>query len=211
MSRVLLILLFINTLCHSQEKSSMDSLHSMHFSPTSPVHPASDINDSINRVQQVNREDFSILKENNIDKPMVLIFLGSDCPISQKYGNTIRNLYALYKDSVNFYGIFPENFKDSEIIDFKKIYQIEFDLISDKNNELAKQLKASHTPQTYLINPSGKVLYQGAIDNWFYALGKNRRQVTKHYLENAIKSVLQGTPVKVTYTQAIGCFIEYKD
>jgi thiol-disulfide isomerase/thioredoxin len=139
----------------------------------------------------------------------VVLFLGVDCPISQKYMNTVRILSKKYKDSITFFGIFPESFSTNEISEFKSTYALDFKLVKDQKNNYAALLKATHTPEVYLIDSNGKIKYQGAIDNWFYELGRNRRKVTEHYLENAIKAVFSGEKVSLDKTTPVGCFIEF--
>ncbi len=55
--------------------------------------------------------------------------------------------------------------------------------------------------------PKGEVLYRGAIDNWYHALGKNRPAPTEHYLKNALDAVLNNTPILTQRTEAVGCLM----
>ena len=80
--------------------------------------------------------------------------------------------------------------------------------IMDRNFALTKQLNAKITPEVFVVNENREILYHGAIDNWFYALGKNRMHITEHYLEDAIKSILKKEQITRAYVAAIGCFIK---
>jgi hypothetical protein len=61
-----------------------------------------------------------------------------------------------------------------------------------------------------LFDRSGNEIYRGAIDNWFFALGKYRNETTEHYLENAIQAMLDSRLPEIRKTEAVGCFIEKK-
>jgi thiol-disulfide isomerase/thioredoxin len=140
----------------------------------------------------------------------VLVFLGTDCPISQKYMHTLRSLHETHASGIRFIGIIPENFSEEKIITFKDTYSVPFQLVRDLENQFAITLDASVTPEAFLLNKNGDLLYEGAIDNWFFALGRNRLKASEHYLEDAIKSVTSGTKIDTPQTKAVGCFIEFR-
>ena len=110
---------------------------------------------------------------------------------------------------IHFYGIFSGNgFDENEIADFAKTYKIEFDLLLDPEKKTAKLFKAQVTPEAFILDASGKVIYQGAVDNWLYAAGKKRALITEHYLQDALLAVVSGEKIKISLTQAKGCLLE---
>lgn len=138
----------------------------------------------------------------------VIISLGPDCPISQKYMHTIKSIYETYKSHIYFLGLVPQVF-DSTVIDkFVNDYKIQFEVKTDIENQLINQYKLSVTPEVLLLNTKDEILYRGAIDNWFYALGKNRRNITETYLKDALSQLMNGQEPKLTSTKPIGCIIE---
>jgi thiol-disulfide isomerase/thioredoxin len=138
----------------------------------------------------------------------VIIFLGSECPISQKYVNTLNQIYLAYQNKgVKFTALFPEKV-DIKIIDaFTSELGVKFPCLLDKRMRKARQLEASITPEVFVLK-QGNVMYQGAIDDWFYELGKYRKEVTQPYLKNALDAVLNNEMVEVKKTEALGCFIQ---
>ena len=78
----------------------------------------------------------------------------------------------------------------------------------DRNFALTKQLNAKITPEVFVVNENRAILYHGAINNWYYALGRNRMHITEHYLEDAIKAILHKEKILKDYVAAIGCFIK---
>src|SRR5258708_16749507 len=73
----------------------------------------------------------------------------------------------------------------------------------DNNSVLANALFASMTPQCYLFDKNGKLVYHGAIDD----SPADPVQVKKHHLQNAIDEVVAGKEVTVKETRSVGCSI----
>jgi hypothetical protein len=69
-------------------------------------------------------------------------------------------------------------------------------------------LDAKVTPEVFLFDKEFELRYKGAIDNWFYELGKYRRVTSDHYLIDALQSVLGGEDPIIMETEAIGCLIQ---
>lgn len=140
----------------------------------------------------------------------VTVFLGVDCPISQKYVTKLNSLYALYHQnpSIKWTFIVPEVLAKKEIKAFTKSYNINFPLLSDQPGlPITHHFEATVTPEV-ILRRHGKTMYRGAIDNWFYALGKYRNQVTEDYLGDAIQALLRNEQPAIKMTEPIGCIIQ---
>ncbi|MEK6477353.1 redoxin domain-containing protein [Catalinimonas sp. 4WD22] len=143
------------------------------------------------------------------DQGAVLLFLDPDCPVSQKYGATIRKLSRKFEEKgIQTIAIYPVvNIDEDKVNTFANEYQYEFTHLLDPQMELTKSIQASVTPEAYLLDSKGEVIYHGAIDNWYYALGRYRRVVTRHFLKDAVSAYLQHEPITQKETEAIGCMI----
>jgi hypothetical protein len=162
------------------------------------------------------------LIENTIGKPVpenippgmlkVILFLDPECPVSNAYMKEIKSIYADYSArGVAFEAYFPiETVNEKDITVFLKKYNATFPGFTDPELRKATRYKATVMPEVVLLNASGLIVYQGAIDNWFYALGKSRPKATEHYLRNALEATLNGNPIMQSKTQAIGCLINMK-
>lgn len=91
---------------------------------------------------------------------------------------------------------------------FIQAYKLSAPVIIDKKFRLSKKFKASVTPEVFLLNEKEQVLYHGAIDNWYYALGKNRLEISDHYLDDAVTQALNQQPIIRPFVKPVGCFIE---
>ncbi len=145
-------------------------------------------------------------------KATVLITMDPECPMCANYAKVINELYPKYKqDSVAFFGVFTgPYFTDAEIRGFGIKYQVEIPFILDPENRLASFLGAEVTPEVFVIDKVGHLVYQGALDDWATGLGKKKRAAQKHYLADALKALSEGKEPEVTYTKAYGCIIEYE-
>lgn len=137
-----------------------------------------------------------------------VVFLATDCPISQKYIGELKNIDSLFHAKVSVKGVVPGNIKQEEIDQFVSEYQIDFPIVTDADYTLVKKYHASITPEVFLVNDQNHIYYQGAIDNWFFDLGKYRQHITEHYLIDAINAVLEGQPPVVKKTESVGCLIQ---
>lgn len=149
------------------------------------------------------------LEEFTKNKATVLIFLSADCPLSQNYTLPLNKLYERYKEAnIAFYAVFPGNTeKKGDIKAFLKTYHVKFDALLDTKLYLTQAVQATVTPEVYLVNQRGNIVYSGMVDNWAYALGKKRAVITEHYLEDGLNAVVNGLDVKVKKTEAVGCYI----
>jgi peroxiredoxin len=150
------------------------------------------------------------LSEIKNNKATVFVFLAVDCPLSQNYTLTLNNLYNDFKnDSIVFYGIIPGN-NDSkkDVEDFVSKYKITFEMLRDENLNLAHYLHATKTPEVFLVNKNGDLVYKGAIDNWAIEIGKHRQNISEHYLSDVLTGIVNGTTIKLKEIKAVGCVIE---
>jgi thiol-disulfide isomerase/thioredoxin len=148
------------------------------------------------------------------NQPFVLIFYTTECPICQKYVPILRGLADCFQ-TVKFVVVFTKINTTTDFQDFIKNTPLSnLDAKNgilpflDKKNRLARQLKATATPEAFLFDAKGNVKYRGAIDNWFFALGKYREAATEHYLSDAVSSFLKNEKIRIEKTIPIGCLIE---
>ena len=140
---------------------------------------------------------------------LLMLFMDPDCPVTQKYGATVREIYHEHKSQgINVAAIYPVvGAEIAKIGKFAEDYQYPFPHLLDPKLQLTKAIGATITPEVFLLDAEGNILYQGAIDNWFYELGRYRRVITQHYLKDALQAHLRGKPVSTAQTEAVGCMI----
>ncbi len=150
--------------------------------------------------------------ETTIEKniPQVVLFMAIDCPITQKYLASIKEIAAQFSNKeVRITGYFPAGLTRKEEAAFRLEYQIPklIEFVDDKKHVWTEKLHAKVTPEVFVIS-NNQVVYKGAIDNWFYELGRYRLKITEHYLIDAINAALNGTKPDIGETEAVGCSIQ---
>jgi peroxiredoxin len=80
----------------------------------------------------------------------------------------------------------------------------------DSDGTIGRLYQAKTTPHIFVIDPNGKLIYQGAIDD---KPTTNQADIkTAHnYLNEALDSAMAGKPVPVATTRPYGCSVKYKE
>ncbi len=148
--------------------------------------------------------DFSKLRK----KLVAFVFLSPECPLCQNYSLVLNDLQEKFKTDLDILGIFPgKAYAPEALPGFRDKYRIRFLLLTDTSFGLVRRLSARVTPEVFLMDKEGEILYRGAIDNWATALGRHRNKATEHYLEEAIGGYLRKSPILVKETRPVGCYI----
>jgi hypothetical protein len=82
----------------------------------------------------------------------------------------------------------------------------QFPYVVDATSGVAKAFGASKTPEAYLFDREGKLVYTGAIDD----NAKDAGAVREQYLKDALDAVIAGTAVHKPVTKALGCSIKFR-
>lgn len=134
-----------------------------------------------------------------------IIFVSTRCPVSNGYNSRMAQLAADYADKgVSVIGINANNGETPEQIKTHAAEnKLAFTILKDKNNKVADRFGAQFTPEVFLLDGAGKLVYHGRIDN-----AKDSASVNAPDLRNAIDAVLAGQAVPVAETKAFGCSIK---
>ncbi len=139
---------------------------------------------------------------------VVVVFLGTECPLAKLYGNRLRELAQRYKGkSVQFVGV-NANRQDTlrEIGHYVRLHKIDFPILKDAGNRVADIFSAKRTPEAFLLDKNRVIRYQGRIDDQ-YGVGYARASYDRQDLAVAIDEVLSGKTISKPYVEAVGCYI----
>jgi len=142
------------------------------------------------------------------NQPVVLLFVRTDCPISNRYAPTIQKLSQKFHGQVKFWLVYPDADQTAlairaHVAQFR--YQIS--ALRDVHHVLVKRAGATILPESAVFGPDGKLKYHGRIDNWYEDFGRARPSPTTHELEDAIRATLDGRTVAPDHANAVGCYI----
>jgi hypothetical protein len=80
--------------------------------------------------------------------------------------------------------------------------------VLDEDGKVGRAYGAKRTPEMYVINAEGVLVYHGAIDD---KKSTDPAEIAdaKNYIQAAVAETLAGKPVSVPRTEAYGCSIKY--
>jgi peroxiredoxin len=166
-------------------------------------------------LKSVNNKIVSLSDYKNA-KGFMVIFTCNKCPMAKFYSERLNKLNNQYKtkgvyllaiNSMDTLAYAEESFA---LMQKKaKKDKLNFPYLQDKLQLVAKQFKATHTPQAFVIwkskSGSYEVKYEGAIDD-----NAGDADNAKPFLANAVEELLKNKSVSEPKSESFGCRIFYR-
>ncbi len=151
-------------------------------------------------------------------KYVVLEWTNPECPFVQKH-YVSRNMQDLQKEwgakgvvwlSVNSTNANHSEFKTPEQMASWMRAQgaAQAATLLDSTSATGRAYGARTTPQMFVIDPAGKVIYAGAIDDKRSANPADAK-TANNYVRTALNEALAGKPVTTASTSPYGCSVKY--
>ncbi len=142
-------------------------------------------------------------------RALVVVFLGTECPIANSYAPKLTALSRQYAErGVQFVGVNANPAEDREAVAaHAKAYSLPFPVLKDPRQALADALEARVTPEVFVLDPGFAVRYRGRIDDQYASRTRKRSEAKAHDLREALEAVLAGKAVAKAETRAFGCAI----
>jgi len=156
------------------------------------------------------------LKDFQSAKGFIVIFISNHCPFSKSYEDRVIAIDKKY--APQGYPVIAINPNDPEAYEEDSFANMQarakdkgytYPYLTDNTQAVTKSFGAARTPHAFVLNKeNGKIIVQyiGAIDD----NAQDPVNVTKHYVADAVNSLLLGKPVVTPNTKAIGCAIKWK-
>jgi peroxiredoxin/mono/diheme cytochrome c family protein len=141
-------------------------------------------------------------------KAVVVIFTGTQCPVSNYYVPRLKELSKTYAaKGVQFLAV-NGNPQDTlaDVAEHATQEGLPFPVLKDADQKVVELLQAERTPEVVLLDSNRTICYRGRIDDQF-GVGFRRPQPNRRDLAQTLDEVLAGKPVSVARTQAAGCRI----
>ena len=136
----------------------------------------------------------------------VVTFVSVQCPISNDYNERMKAIYRDYQGKVNFLFVNSNHTEPvPAIAEHAKQVGFGFPVYKDVGNVVADRFGATVTPESYVIDKAGNIVYHGSIDDQ-----RNPARVTSPRLRNALDALKAGQPITQAETKAFGCTIKRK-
>lgn len=146
-------------------------------------------------------------------KGTLVIFTCNSCPWAQAWEERIVALgNAWAKKGIGAIAINPNDpavKSEDGMAAMKKRAKdrgMAFPYVVDATSGVARAFGATRTPEVFLFDAEGKLVYHGAIDD----NAREPEKVTARYLEDALEAVAGGRDVTLAQTKAFGCTIKFR-
>lgn len=141
-------------------------------------------------------------------KVIVLVFVRTDCPVSNRYAPLIQEMSLKYEREATFWLVFPDKNESAEQIrNYRQEYGYKLPALRDLEHALVKKSQVKVTPEVGVFDAKRELVYHGRIDNLYRDFGKARRTATTHELADAIEAASKGVALPKAVAEGVGCFI----
>lgn len=146
------------------------------------------------------------------EKGTLVIFTCNNCPFvvgwqdeMVKIGNTYakKGIGVIFINS-NDPAVKGDSLEGMQALAKKEGYQ--FPYAVDSTSGIAKNFGAKKTPDVFLFDAKGTLVYQGAVGEG----GRQPKSDGQPYLKNALEALLADTPIDNPQTKAVGCSIKFR-
>ena len=164
------------------------------------------------KMKNVDGKDVTIAQAKG-EKGTLVVFTCNHCPYSKGWEERIVAMGNEY--SKRGIGVIAVNSNDPAVAaedDFGAMQSrakergMTFPYVVDATSGVAKAFGATRTPEAFVFDASGKLVYHGTIDDNM----QNASAVKETYLKDALESVATGKDVAVKETKALGCGIKFR-
>lgn len=141
-------------------------------------------------------------------KCVVVVFLGTDCPLVKLYLPRLAQLATEWEaQGVAVVGI-NSNQQDplTKVAAFAQRHEVPYPILKDPANQVADQFGALRTPEAFVLDGERRIRYRGRIDDQF-GIGYQKPEPQRRDLAVAVEEVLAGKDVSKPYAEAPGCLI----
>ncbi len=143
-------------------------------------------------------------------KATVVIFTCNHCPVAVAYEDRFIEFVDRYKEKgVKLVAINVNTGPADRLPAMKQRAEqkgFNFPYIYDESQQIARDYTAKVTPELFVLDADGKIVYHGAFDD-----SQNASNVKETYVADAVDAVLAGKSVDKPSTRARGCGIKYNN
>jgi len=140
-------------------------------------------------------------------KIVMIHFWSTSCPFVKRYEDRLQQLTRDYTaQDVVVLGI-DSNVSET-VEDIQKAARergVNYPVLVDRGNKIADDFGAITTPHVFILDKTGKLVYEGAVDDQGWS---EDNPVTKNYAKDVLEALLSGSPVPHSTTKTFGCTVK---
>ncbi|MDE2936569.1 MAG: thioredoxin family protein [Chloroflexota bacterium] len=144
------------------------------------------------------------------DGPRLIVFTCNHCPYAKAWEGRLIEIGNDYRGRIGMAAICSNDVANYPADSFEKMRELaaahsySFPYLHDESQAVASAYQAQHTPEVFLFDAGGSLVYTGAVDDSVEAA-----EASASYLRDAIDTVLAGGSPQVASTKAVGCTIKW--
>lgn len=140
-------------------------------------------------------------------KRALLIFLDSQCPVSNGYSPEFARIAkTAAKAGIAVLGVHSDpSLSPAKAEEHAREHGLGFAVAVDARQVLARATGVRLVPQAVLSDANGRVVYRGRIDDLRTPEGIRRPAATRHDLRDALAAFIDGKPVPPPSGEPFGC------
>lgn len=146
-------------------------------------------------------------------KGTIVVFTCNHCPWAKMWQTRVTEIgNAAAKAGLGMVAINsndPADYPEDDMNGMKqraKELKIKFPYVIDATSDVARAFGATRTPEAFVFDAGGKLVYHGTIDD----SPKDAKAVKDAWLKVAVAEVAAGKTVTTAETKALGCSIKFR-
>ncbi len=143
----------------------------------------------------------------------LVVFTCNHCPYAKAWEKRIAELgndaakrgLGVIAVNPNDPAAYPDDGFDP-MVERARTLGLQFPYAVDATSAMARAFGATRTPEAFLFDAKGRLVYHGTIDD----NAQDPAAVKRRYLRDAVEAVIAGKRVPTAETKALGCSIKFR-
>lgn len=147
-------------------------------------------------------------------KGTLVVFTCNHCPWAKMWQSRVAEIgnaaLAAGLGAVAINANDPAAYPEDDFPEMKKRakeLKMKFPYVVDATSDVARSFGATRTPEAFVFDASGKLVYHGTVDD----SPKDAAAVKSDWLRDAVNAVSEGKVVAEPETKSMGCSIKYRE
>ena len=142
----------------------------------------------------------------------LVIFTCNHCPYAIAWQDRIVAIAHEFAERVGTIAINANDPEEYPIDNFEGMQAraqelgMQFPYVVDSTSDVARAYGAEKTPEAFLFDAEGHLVYHGAIDD-----SREAGDVQEHYLRDALTALSEGEAIANAETRSVGCSIKFRE
>ena len=192
-------------------EQEVQTLHPCQLTMSRGLEPGDRAPDFVLQNANTNGPENCSLSSQQTDVGCVVVFTCNHCPYVVGSESRIESIASRAREEgLGFVGInsndadnYPTDNWDHMV---KRASKMSYPYLHDSSQEVATAWGAERTPEFYLLNGQGTIIYRGRLDD----SPKDPSLATTHELMDAIDALIADEMPDIARTESIGCSVKWK-